>query len=85
MEKNDLIKQFQDANAVMDALLKSLNSFLEIKRQAFPRFYFLSNREVLDILAVDKDPIRIQPLLRKCFDGMHSLDIQENQVVAMIR
>ena len=46
-EKDDLIPQFLDCNRIMDAALKSLNSFLETKRQSFPRFYFLSNREVL--------------------------------------
>ncbi len=53
-EKNDLIPMFEESNKIMDTALKSLNSFLELKRQAFPRFYFLSNKEVLDILAVNK-------------------------------
>lgn len=37
-----------------------MQDYLEIKRCSFPRFYFISNNELLDILAHTKQPSAVQ-------------------------
>ena len=67
------LAQFQSSNAALEEIQKSLEDYLETKRMAFPRFYFLSNDELLEILSQTRDPHAVQPHMNKCFDAIKSI------------
>ncbi|XP_066430422.1 dynein axonemal heavy chain 6 isoform X1 [Eleutherodactylus coqui] len=69
-----LLEAFQNNNALLDQIQKCLEAYLESKRVVFPRFYFLSNDELLEILAQTRNPQAVQPHLRKCFDSIAKLE-----------
>ena len=52
---------------------KALNDYLEQKKKAFPRFYFLSNQSLLTILSNGQNPPKVAEFLGDCFDGMKTL------------
>lgn len=79
----NLLDQLKNNNDILDDIQKKLEDYLENKRSSFPRFYFLSNDELLEILANSQNIDVIQQHLKTCFDNLVKLDIQEYDIVAM--
>ena len=75
-----LDKQLVDMNTKLEDIQKSLELYLETKRNAFPRFYFISNEDLLEILGQSKNPPAVQPHLKKLFDNVKSLKLQKAQI-----
>lgn len=84
-----LLMRFQSANKTLEDIQKSLEDYLETKRSAFPRFYFLSNDELLEILSQTRNVHAVQPHLRKCFDNIMKIEFNtkeknSKEILAMI-
>ncbi len=55
-----------------------MQDYLETKRIAFPRFYFVAPADLLDILSKGSNPQLILRHLPKCFDNVHNLEFRKD-------
>ena len=54
-----LLDKFIKNNKTLDQIKKSLDEYLESKRSSFPRFYFLADEELLEILSQTRNPYKV--------------------------
>ena len=63
---------------------KSLNEYLDMKKKIFPRFYFVSNVALLDILSNGNNPPKIMPYVGDCYDSIKLLTFKEPEDPAAV-
>lgn len=71
----DFFQDLQDISRRLDESQKILFNLLERKRRDFPRFYFLANDDLFELLGNSKDPQRVNKHIKKCFEGLAKLNI----------
>lgn len=57
---------------------KALNEYLDSKRKAFPRFYFVSVNDLLDILSNGNSPMKVNKHSPKIFQAVENFDMEES-------
>ena len=73
----NLVENLANQNAALETIRRKITAFLETRRVSFPRFYFLSDEELLKILANADDREILQNFLKVLFDGINRLNEDE--------
>ncbi|XP_035733901.1 dynein heavy chain 1, axonemal-like [Vespa mandarinia] len=78
---NVLLESLKECITLLEVVQKGLADYLETKRMVFPRFFFLSDDELLEIVAQTKNVQAVQPHLKKCFENMRELRFEEDLAI----
>ena len=76
--KPNLYERLETLQGQLVLCEKALAEYLETKRLAFPRFYFVSSADLLDILSNGNNPPVVAKHLTKLFDSMAKLKFEED-------
>lgn len=63
---------------LLGKIQKALGEYLERERSSFPRFYFVGDEDLLEIIGNSKDVVRIQKHFKKMFAGISSIVLNED-------
>ncbi|KAK2952775.1 putative Cytoplasmic dynein 2 heavy chain 1 [Blattamonas nauphoetae] len=76
---NQIEQISDDMKKELDKCQQALSEFLEEKRDRFPRFYFIGDDDLLEILGQAQNPSVIQAHLKKLFQGIHRVVFSEGK------
>ncbi|XP_072155544.1 dynein beta chain, ciliary isoform X1 [Bemisia tabaci] len=77
--KPGLVQQLDGLQKELTLCEKALAEYLETKRLAFPRFYFVSSADLLDVLSNGNQPKVVARHLMKLFDSMARLEFVDGK------
>jgi dynein heavy chain len=90
-KKNPFVKDLWNDSALignLNRMLEALQSvdnnfenYLDKKRNAFPRFYFISSDALIEIISNSKSPEKVQCYLKNLFEGIQRVRINEDEEV----
>lgn len=62
---------------LLNKIQKALGEYLERERSSFPRFYFVGDEDLLEIIGNSKDILRIMKHLKKMFAGISTIKLND--------
>lgn len=75
--RSGLFARLEALQAELTLCEKTLAEYLETKRLAFPRFYFVSTADLLDILSNGNQPSKVTRYIWHCFEVICILNISK--------
>lgn len=75
-DAGDIITTLNGLSRDLEIVQKKLNDLLAAKRSNFPRFYFLSNEDLLEIIGQALNPVAINKHIQKIYEGIDNIETE---------
>lgn len=73
-----------DSSIRLEKINHGVRNYIEAKRLCFPRFFFLSDKEIQNILFESNNSEKLHVLLNKCFEGIEKVRINEDKCICSV-
>ena len=77
-----LLEMCKDCNKGFDEVTIGIRDYLNVKRREFPRFYFLSDYELLKIIS-NRDPQHLSAHISKLFHGIRGFVVEDDAILSL--
>lgn len=77
-------KSLERLAELLSKIQKALGEYLERERSSFPRFYFVGDEDLLEIIGNSKDIPRVMKHLKKMFAGLSTLLLDDDDGLPVI-
>lgn len=74
-------KSLERLAELLNKIQKALGEYLERERMSFPRFYFVGDEDLLEIIGNSNDTMRISKHFRKMFAGLSGLLMDQESTI----
>lgn len=74
-------KSLERLAELLNKIQKALGEYLEKERVSFPRFYFVGDEDLLEMIGNSNDTMRIAKHFKKMFAGLNGLIMDEEAVI----
>src|ERR1051325_7476192 len=74
-------KSLERLSDLLSKIQKALGEYLERERSSFPRFYFVGDEDLLEIIGNSKDVVRFQKHFKKMFAGISNILLSDENTV----
>eukprot|EP00953_Heterococcus_sp_UTEX-ZZ885_P017089 9581-Heterococcus_DN1.PRE.1 len=81
--KSKLAARLEAIQCTLEICQHTLGRYLDNKRVAFPRLYFVGDSVLLDILSIGTDLVSLQRHLPALFEGIHSFELVDIPVESL--
>lgn len=75
-------KSLERLAELLNKIQKALGEYLERERVSFPRFYFVGDEDLLEIIGNSNDTLRIAKHFKKMFAGLSGLIMDEEHIIS---
>ncbi|XP_017304525.1 dynein heavy chain, cytoplasmic-like, partial [Diaphorina citri] len=79
--KNHVQRSLERLSDLLGKIQKALGEYLERERTSFPRFYFVGDEDLLEIIGNSKNIQRLQKHFKKMFAGVASIMLNEDNTI----